>query len=76
MSETVISPAGLQPETNKLAQTINTLANINEMTRLIMMDIMGNDMADTINGQPLSINAVYNLTQSVIARELQSYRRV
>lgn len=45
-------------------QTLTTLANGAELVNAIVQGVVGNDIADTINGSPLTRSLVYNLTQT------------
>lgn len=44
--------------------TLATLANVNEIVRHITQEIMGNDLANSIGGSPLTRSMIYNLVQS------------
>lgn len=45
-------------------QTLVTLANAGELVNQIAQGVMGNEVADTFGGSPLSHAIVYNLAQT------------
>ena len=51
----------------KSAVTVETLANAVELTKAILRDVVGNEIADSLNNEPLT-DAVYN---SLIVIELR-----
>lgn len=46
--------------------TLTTLANASELVASVVQEVVGNDLADTINGTPLTRTVIYNLAQSKI----------
>lgn len=58
----------------KIDQTIAALANANELVRFVAMDVVGNEISDTIDGSPLSRETIYGLTQSKIMTEFNKFR--
>lgn len=48
----------------KSEQTVATLANAAEATRLIVQRILGNDVADTIAGSPIKRAQLYDATMA------------
>ncbi len=51
-------------------ETIATLANAAELVRCVAQNVMGNDVADTFEGSPLSRGIIYNLAQSTFQTSL------
>lgn len=45
-------------------QTAVTLANAGELVRVIAQGVVGNEVADTFNGSPLTRGILYNLAQT------------
>lgn len=45
-------------------QTLTTLGNAAELVNAIVQGVVGNEVADTFNGSPLSRGIVYNLAQT------------
>lgn len=45
-------------------QTLVTLANAGELVNNIAQGVIGNEVADTFNGSPLTRAVVYNLAQT------------
>lgn len=45
------------------AQTLVTLANAGELVAGIALSVMGNDIADSFAGSPLTRGIIYNLAQ-------------
>ena len=56
-------------------QTLATLGNANELVRCVAQEVVGNEVADTINGSPISQSTIYALSQSVIMKKLDIYRK-
>ena len=54
--------------------TLATLANINELVGSIAHEVLGNDVADTINGALITRETIAALTQTVLMRRLKLYR--
>lgn len=56
-------------------QTLTTLANGAELVRHIAQGVVGNEVADTFNGSPLTRGVLYNLAQtkfqSAVSKHLQ-----
>lgn len=53
-------------------RTLVTLANASEVSVAVTQQIMGNEIADTFNGSPLSRELIQNLAQSVFQGAIQS----
>ena len=50
---------------SKLSEnTLVVLANAGELVRNIAQGVIGNDVADTFNGSPLTRGIIYNLAQT------------
>ena len=45
-------------------RTIVTLANASELVVCVIQNIVGNEIADTINGSPLTREAVHHIAQT------------
>ena len=45
-------------------KTLVTLANASDLVFNIMQGVIGNEVADTFNGSPLTRDIVYNLAQT------------
>lgn len=54
-------------------QTLTTLANAGELVRTIAQGVMGNDIADTFNGSPLTRGVLYNLAQTQFQGTVANY---
>lgn len=63
-------------ENPQSAVTLAVLANCNEIARGILQNIMGNDIANTIEGSPVTRAVLFNLTQSRIQANLSRYKEV
>lgn len=50
--------------------TITTLANAAELVRLIAQNVMGSDVSVSLNGSPMSNQAIYDLAASRFQAEL------
>ena len=48
----------------KSQQTLTTLANAGELVANIAQGVIGNEVADSFNGSPLTRAVVYNLAQT------------
>lgn len=46
--------------------TLVTLANANELVCAIVQGVVGNELADSVNGSPLTRSIIFNLTQAEI----------
>lgn len=55
--------------------TLTTLANVNEAARVIAQAVVGNDVANTLNGTQLSRQMLYDLIQGRLAAKLAVYTR-
>ena len=55
-------------------QTLATLANANELVRFVAQEVVGNEVADTINGSPISQETIYSLAQASFMKNLNAYR--
>jgi hypothetical protein len=53
-------------KSKKSANTTVVLANANELVAGIMRGVVGNDVADSINGSPLTRESIFNLVQAEI----------
>ena len=56
-------------------QTLATLGNANELVRFVAQEVVGNDVADTINGSPISQETIYSLAQAAFMKNLDGYRK-
>jgi len=45
-------------------QSVSTLANGAELVNAIVQGLVGNEIADTINGSPLTRSLVYTMSQT------------
>ena len=54
-------------------QTVVVLANAAELVRSIAQEVMGNDVADTFEGSPLSRGILYNLAQTEFQSSVSKY---
>lgn len=45
-------------------RTVVTLANAGELVKNISQAILGNEVADTFNGNPLTKDVLYNMAQT------------
>jgi len=57
-----------------VATTLNTLANANELIRQVVLEVVGNDVADTINGVPITGTTINQLSQAVFTNKLSKFR--
>lgn len=60
----------------KKAQSVETailLANANELAFNIMRGVLGNEVADSFNGSPLSRTVIYGLTTAQIQGTLSAH---
>jgi len=48
----------------KSVETLATLANGAELVAAIAFEVLGNEVADTLNGSPITRSVVYNLAQT------------
>lgn len=55
---------------NNPAQTLATVGNALELVAGIVGEVVGGDVADSIQNQQLTRKVVYNHAQAVIGREL------
>lgn len=53
--------------------TLNTLGNANELVRCIAQEVLGNEVADTIDGAPITRTVLYGLSQSIFAKHLSHH---
>lgn len=56
---------------SKSQQTLVTLANATELTRLIAQNVMGNDVADTMGGSPITRQALYQASTAQFQTAIQ-----
>jgi hypothetical protein len=54
-------------------RTLVTLANANELVASVAQGVLGNEVADTLNGSPLSRSIIYNLAQTCFQRKVTPY---
>lgn len=45
-------------------QTLTTLANASELVRVIAQGVVGNEIADTLNGAPIVRSTIFNIAQT------------
>ena len=57
-------------------QTLVTLANASELVNNIAQGILGNEVADTFAGSPLSRTVIYNLAQTQFQATLAKHMGV
>lgn len=60
----------------KTERTVVVLGNAAELVSNIVKGVMGNEVADTINGSPLTQNMLHNLTQTSLQDALSAYTGV
>ena len=57
-------------------QTLTTLANAGELAQCIAKNVMGNEVADSFNGSPLTRGVLYTLAQTkfhaALAKNIQA----
>jgi len=59
---------------NKQSETtLVTLANAAELVRHIVQGIVGNEVADTLNGSPLTRQVIYDFAQSEFQSSVAKY---
>lgn len=56
-------------------QTLATLGNAAELVRCVAQEVVGNEVADTINGSPISRDTIYHLAQASFTKQLDIYRK-
>lgn len=56
-------------------QTLATLGNANELVRFVAQEVIGNEVADTINGSPIGRDTIYQLAQAAFMKNLDKYRK-
>jgi hypothetical protein len=54
-------------------KTLVALANAQELVRVVVQGVVGNDVADTIAGSPLTGEIINQITLSQIQAPLQQY---
>lgn len=54
-------------------QTVVTLANAGELVKNITQCVIGNEVADTLNGSPLNGNVILGLAQSKFQQSVSKY---
>ncbi len=59
-----------------LNNTMATLGNANELVRFVAQEVVGNEVADTINGSPISQSTIYSLASSAFMKHLDKFRKV
>jgi len=60
-------------DSNESIATLAVLANANEFVNAIAQGVIGNEVADTINGSPLTRDAIFNLTQTKMQTTVAPY---
>lgn len=58
----------------KSTTTLATLANAVELVRLVAVEVVGNDIADSIDGSPLTHEVVGQLSISSFMNHLSKFR--
>lgn len=58
----------------KSLNTVVTLANANTLVTKIAQEVIGNDVADTINGSALTRDVIYGLALSRFQTALNTHR--
>lgn len=54
-------------------QTVTTLANALELSRCVVQEVLGNEVADSLNGSPLTRQTLYHLVGARIQANLGVY---
>jgi hypothetical protein len=54
-------------------RSLVTLANASELAIIVTQNIVGNEIADTFNGSPLSRELIHNLAQTKFQGSLSKY---
>ena len=54
-------------------RTVVTLANASELVLCVTQCVVGNEIADTFNGSPLSRGLIHNLAQSTFQSAVGKY---
>lgn len=54
-------------------QSLTTLANAGELVGIIAQGVVGNEVADTFNGSPLTRAVLHNLAQTKFQASLAKY---
>ena len=54
-------------------RTLVTLANASELVVLVTQNIVGNEIADTLNGSPLTREQIHHLAQTSFQGALNKY---
>ncbi len=57
-------------------QTLATLGNANELVRFVAQEVVGNEVADTLNGSPIGQSTIYSLSQAAFMKNLDKFRKV
>jgi hypothetical protein len=57
-------------------QTVTTLGNAADLTYNVVNGVLGNDVADTFNGSPLTRQVIYNLALARIQLRLAPFLKV
>jgi len=53
---------------NTAFQTLAVLANINEMAAAILPQLVGNELSNKINGEPVRHKTIYNLAMAEVQK--------
>lgn len=59
--------------TTSKVTTLITLANANELVSNVVLAVVGNEISDTINGAPLTKDAIHAMVQSHIQLSVNKY---
>lgn len=54
-------------------QTVVTLANASELVRNITQGVLGNDVADTVNGAPINSDMINNLATVEFQKSMSKF---
>lgn len=57
-------------------QTVTTLGNAGDLVYNVVNGVLGNDVADTFNGSPLTRQVIYNLALARIQMRLAPFLKV
>jgi hypothetical protein len=54
-------------------RTLVTLANASELVVSVAQNVLGNEVADTLNGSPLSRDIIHQMAQTVFQSSVSQY---
>ena len=57
----------------KSERTLVTLSNASELVVAVTQNVVGNEIADTFNGSPLSRELIHNLAQTTFQSGMSKY---